>query len=276
MNGPAFCALGSLYDGEKPENLRQALKSLFGQSYAIPVILVIDGPIREELRTVVDEYKRQIHKIIELTENIGLGPALNAGIESLAGEFDFIIRYDADDINEPNRFEVLIRSIKESDVDIIGSFITEFYDEDLLKTQVVRRVPQNAESISRSIHVRNPFNHPAVAFRIEKFKNVGGYEDVPGFEDWYLWAKMLKSDVKARNLAVSLVRFRGGQDMLDRRRRWSYVKREFSFFLLLYKLKLSGRWIIPFILPARLLIRFMPSYFLSQLYSKLLRSKLGE
>ncbi|MDB2668331.1 glycosyltransferase [Alphaproteobacteria bacterium] len=273
MNCPAFCALGSLYDGEKSENFRQAMQSLFMQSYMVPVILVVDGPIRKELRTVVDEYKGKIHKIVELTENIGLGPALNAGIESLAGEFDFIIRYDTDDINEPNRFEVLIRSIKEWDVDIIGSFITEFYDGDLAKTQVVRRVPKSAESIAHSIHVRNPFNHPAVAFRITKFESVCGYEDVPGFEDWYLWAKMLKSDAKALNLAASLVRFRGGQDMLDRRRGWRYVKREFSFFLLLYKLKLSGRWIIPVILPARLLIRFMPSYFLSQLYSKLLRSK---
>ena len=273
MINSSFCALGSLYDGERPENLRHAFQSLFTQSMLVPVVLVVDGPIRDELRMVVDEYKNQIYKIIELSDNIGLGPALNAGIESLAGEFDFIIRYDTDDINDLKRFEILIRGIEQSDLDIIGSFITEFYDENPSKTERVRRVPMSGESIALSVHGRNPFNHPAVAFRRAKFESVGGYEDVPGFEDWYLWAKMLKSDAKALNLSTSLVRFRGGQGMLRRRSGWSYAKREFSFFLLLYKLKLPGRWIILFILPVRLLVRFIPSYFLAQLYSKLLRSK---
>ena len=109
-----FCALGSLYQGEKPRNLRVALQSLLNQSLAVPVVLVIDGPISSELRDVVKQFANQIYRIIELPENVGLGPALNEGIKIIDNEFDYLIRFDTDDINASQRFETLIGAIERS------------------------------------------------------------------------------------------------------------------------------------------------------------------
>ena len=58
MNKNKFCALGSLYNGETPSNLRQSLESVFSQSSPVPVILVIDGPISEDLEKIVREFEK--------------------------------------------------------------------------------------------------------------------------------------------------------------------------------------------------------------------------
>ena len=253
------CALGSLYYGEHPLNLRTALESVFNQSLEIPVVLVVDGPITPMLRTVLKEFRNQIYKIVELPENVGLGPALNEGIKKLENEFDYLIRFDTDDINEPTRFEVIARGIELTRADIISSNMIEFSDEKPGKTIGLRAVPNKSEAIVRSVHYRNPFNHPAVAFRISSALRVGGYEDVRFFEDWYLWAKMIKAGARVTNLNNPLVRFRGGKTALSRRHGWAYAKYELSFFLLLYKLGLPGRRAIFFVLPARLLTRLFPA-----------------
>ena len=56
-----FSVLMSLYHKEKPDYLRKALDSVFGNSIKPEqVVMVLDGPIGEELMAVVEEYKRLI------------------------------------------------------------------------------------------------------------------------------------------------------------------------------------------------------------------------
>ena len=40
-------------------------------------------------------------------------------------------------------------------------------------------MPVNEIDIAGSVHLRNPFNHPAVAFRLKSALSAGGYEDMP-------------------------------------------------------------------------------------------------
>ena len=67
-----------------------------------------------------------------------------------------------------------------------------------------------------------------MTFRIDAVLEVGGYENVPFFEDWYLWGKML-AEFAVGNIDKSLVLFRSGKRALARRRGLSYAKNEFSF-----------------------------------------------
>ena len=75
-------------------------------------------------------------------------------------------------------------------------------------------MPTNYNGIKKSICYRNPFNHPSVAFRIKAVNKVGGYEDVPFFEDWFLWAKMISSNANVANIDKSLVKFRFSDQMV--------------------------------------------------------------
>ena len=77
-----FSVLLSVYRKEQASYLRQSLDSIFSQTL-LPdeVILVKDGPLTDELDWVVEEFVLEYPalKVVPLTENQGLGKALNEG-----------------------------------------------------------------------------------------------------------------------------------------------------------------------------------------------------
>ena len=46
----------------------------------------------------------------------------------------------------------------------------------------------------KSIIKRNPINHVTVMFKKDSILEVGNYENLPYFEDYYLWCKLIKSN----------------------------------------------------------------------------------
>lgn len=253
-----YCALGALYGGDDASYFELALLSVLNQTISVPICLVVDGPVFEPHEQILAKYEDSIQHIIRLPENIGLGAALKHAIKEMAPIYDFAIRFDSDDINLPHRFESLIEAIETEGYDLVGSHIDECEGRDLDVTINTRRVPLAFETILSTIGYRNPFNHPSVAFRIEAINNVGSYEDVRYFEDWYLWAKMIASNAKVGNIDQSLVKFRFSAEMLGRRRGFAYLRHEFNFFKKLSRLKLVGSVRLVFVVLARMLTRVMP------------------
>ena len=79
-----FSVLMSLYHKENPTYLKKSLDSIF-QNTIQPdqVVLVLDGPIGEELQSVVNLYK-QLYASLDVypqAENQGLSTALNIGFD---------------------------------------------------------------------------------------------------------------------------------------------------------------------------------------------------
>lgn len=67
-------------------------------------------------------------KVIEFSENRGLGEALKTAVENCANEL--IARMDSDDIAVCDRFEKqLVIIIQNEDIDICGGQIVEFIDD---------------------------------------------------------------------------------------------------------------------------------------------------
>ena len=76
------------------------------------------------------------------------------------------------------------------DISILGSFIKEFNSTPGDLNQI-RKVPSNTIDINLRKKFRNPFNHMTVAFKKTAVEEVGGYKDMPGYEDYYLWLRLL-------------------------------------------------------------------------------------
>src|SRR5699024_7205017 len=91
-------------------------------------VVVEDGPLTDELYSVLDEYEKKYENLIKrvpLSENIGLGLALKEGVVNCSNEI--IARMDTDDICVPERFEKQLREFQQDkDLDICGSYIIEF------------------------------------------------------------------------------------------------------------------------------------------------------
>ncbi len=212
-----FTLLLSVYDGDRPDYLRQAFRSAVGGQTLRPaqVVIVRDGAVRDELAQCLDELCAASLvpvTLVPLEHNLGLGPALDRGLA--ASTFDVVARMDADDIAMPHRFEVEIPLIAEAD--IVGAGLLEFVGD--TGHIVGQRVPPTGpEQILRYARMHDPFNHPTVVYRKQAVLAVGGYGDLPLLEDYALFARMLQNGARPVNVAQPLVYYRVGATSFKRR-----------------------------------------------------------
>lgn len=219
--------LMSLYIKEKPEYARACFESLLRQSVqADEWVIVEDGPLTEEMYTLLTEYQEKypgLIKRISLEKNQGLGFALKVGVPECRNEF--IARMDTDDIAREDRFEKqFVEFEKNSELGICGSQIDEF--EDTPDRIIARRVvPTNHDDIVEYQKRRDAFNHMTVMYKKKAVLDAGNYEPCPLMEDTYLWVRMIMNGVKCKNIDEPLVYVRIGHDMFKRRGSWSYFKK---------------------------------------------------
>ena len=203
-----FSVLMSLYDKEIPKYLDESLRSIFSQEYkAHEIVLVFDGPIREELRLVVDKWKDDINiQVVELPVNKGLANALNIGLKHCS--FDYVARMDTDDICATDRFYKQVKYMESNpDVDICGSWAI---DIDELGCEIqVRKVPTDYFNIKKYIWTC-PFIHPSVMFKKSKILECGSYRtDAPPRQDDYdLWIRCIDFGLVTTNIPEPLLFYR--------------------------------------------------------------------
>lgn len=215
-----FSVLMSVYYKENAEYFDIALKSNLCDQTLKPdeFVLICDGPLTEELNTVIRKYEElypEIFRVCRLEKNAGLGNALNFGLRQC--NYDLIARADSDDICASNRFEKQIEFFKSNpEVDIVGSWIDEF-DTDPNIPVSKKIMPLSHEEIFQMAKSRNPINHMTVMFKKSVVTGVGSYKDLPYCEDYFLWVRAIASGARFANIGEYLVQARIGNGMIQRR-----------------------------------------------------------
>lgn len=62
-----------------------------------------------------------------------------------------------------------------------------------------RKLPQTDRELRRMCQLKNPLNHMTVMFSKKEVLDAGGYQHFYLFEDYWLWARMIKNGVKLIN-----------------------------------------------------------------------------
>lgn len=232
-----FSVLMSLYNAEKVQYLDSCLLSIKNQT--LPpneVVIVFDGPISTELESIVRKWSNTLDiVIVRLEQNVGLGKALNIGLNSCT--FDLVARMDTDDICNTERFAKQVQIfIDNTDLTICGTNINEFEGE---VTNVISRrcLPLTHSEIVKASIAFNPFNHMTVMYKKVHVQEVGGYQHMPMMEDWYLWLRLLSHGYKGMNLPDFLVDARTGMAMISRRSGMKYIKSEWELAKIKVNLK---------------------------------------
>ena len=213
-----FSVLLPIWAGDRPDFLAAAFESTVDGQTRRPdqVVIVQDGPIGEQLSGRVGRLAAASPvpvDVVALERNIGLGPALDAGLA--ACRHPIVARMDADDISLPHRFAVQLPVI-ESGADIVGSGLAEF-TEDPDHVVGTRTPPIEPVDIRERARFAVPFNHPTVVYRRELVLAVGGYTDFARMEDYLLWAKLILAGARVANVAEPLVKYRVGAGAYARR-----------------------------------------------------------
>lgn len=224
-----FTVLQSVYKKDNPKYLSESLQSI-AENTLLPssIVLVKDGILTPELESVISEWQKKLPlKVVGYEKNQGLAHALNYGLQFV--ETELVARMDSDDIAYNNRFEKQIYYMGENPEIVLSSgYISEFNDTKMIPKSI-RRVPLLYEEITSYLKKRNAFNHMAVCFRKSAILQAGGYQEVPYFEDYDLWIRVVQKGYQVSNIPELLVDARIGNDMIGRRHGIAYSRYEINF-----------------------------------------------
>ncbi len=216
--GQPFSLLMATYAGDDPGYLEEAFASSVQQQTRRPdeVVLVQDGPVPAPLADAIARLVAASPvpvRRVACEANVGLGPALDRGLDACSHEI--VARMDADDLSLPERFARQL-PIVEAGADIVGSGLLEFgtSPDDVVGR---RTPPTDPAEIRRVIGFRDPFNHPTVVYRKSAVLAAGGYTDLALMEDYLLFGRMVQAGARPANLAEPLVCYRVGAGAYARR-----------------------------------------------------------
>ncbi|MCM0583274.1 glycosyltransferase [Weissella diestrammenae] len=209
--------------------------------------------------------------MLKLENNVGLGSALNYGLQHATNEL--IVRMDADDISLPERVEKQLAYLVAYPATEILSANIEEIDCFGQSTGLVKKMPVTNTEIRQMMVYRNPINHPAVVFKKSVIEAVGGYQDLYHHEDYFLWVRLFEQGHVFGNVDEVLVKMRMTQDSLRRRQGWqlfqssTYLSRYMLTHTLMTRRQYRRRQGI------YLVKTMMPVWLLKKVYQLLLRTK---
>ena len=270
-----FSVLMSINKKENVDYFKECIDSLLNQTI-LPneIVIVKDGPLTPELDEAIKNYVSSnidLFKIVPLEKNVGLGKALSIGVKECS--YDLVARMDTDDICIPQRFEIQLKEFTaDPTLDITGSSIIEF-DGNINNVLSTKNVPYSHEEVVKYSKKRNPFNHMTVMYKKSKVLEAGNYLPPNGFEDYYLWGRMIMIGAKTKNISTPLVYARTGVSMFERRGGYDYLKRSIEAKKLLHKIGLYSLYDFIISTSSHIIISLLPNKLRGFIYLKLLRRK---
>lgn len=209
----------SVYKGDKLEFVTEALESLYNQTQKSDIFLQLDGKVPHEIESYLDRElsENKIKYLGKRDKNLGLSTSLNELLKIVLRTYTYIVRMDADDISVSTRIEKQVSFLdKHFDVQAVGGWIEEF-NMDTNEKQVVR-YGESHDALKKNLMKRNPLAHVTICFRNTFFDTIPSYDTEKLNEDFDLWIRAFKHDVKLYCLQEVLVKVRTSNDFFARRK----------------------------------------------------------
>ncbi|MBU0477484.1 glycosyltransferase [bacterium] len=193
MKRPLVSVIIPTYNADK--YIKEALESVFKQTYTNTEIIVIDDGSTDNTKEVLTPYLDRIQYIYK--ENGGPASARNLGIKMAKGEY--IAFLDADDIWLKEKLETQIKEMNDG-IGLVGC-----------KDHTINGRIKRTRNISyKELLIKNVFSNSSVLVRRECIDRVGLFDERPEFkavEDWDMWIRISKR-CKATYINKTLVRIR--------------------------------------------------------------------
>ena len=272
-----FSVLMTTYHGEKPEFLEQSLNSVLVDQTVKPdqLVLVLDGPVGEQLEQVVKKFESQFPCVVEVVrcpENQGQSKASAEGMKYV--KHDLVARMDSDDISVKDRFEKQLKIYEDNpSLSVVGGWIAEFC-LDPNSADSIRQVPEMHDSITKMFKKRMPINNVTAMIKKDAIERAGGYGRDTVNEDYSLYARMWVNGDTFYNAQEVFVMVRTGNGMTARRSDYRIFRDWCKDQKFLRKNKKQS-WLTSFISCARVFVFvvLVPSWLKSFIYKKFLRKK---
>ena len=270
-----FSVLMTVYEKEKPYNLRKSLLTSYSQTIKpTEIVLVCDGELTQELYDEIDQIKSEIPilQVYQLDTNVGSGPASRFGVEKC--NTDLIARMDSDDYSEETRFEKQIKAFEENpNLIMVGTNILEKNTE----FTALKTVPEKTEEIREYSKFRNPFNNPSSMMKKEYILKVGNYRKFRYLEDYDLTMRLIHDNPTKDflNIQEPLVVMQTDDSSYLRRGGLLYVKTELFLQADFYRRGYISRLELCRNIFIRNIVRVLPNSMRKLIYKKKMRESVG-
>lgn len=269
-----FSVLMTVYEKEKPYNLRQSLLTSYQQTIKpTEIILVCDGELTPGLYEEIERLKSEIPilKVYQLDTNVGSGPASRFGVGKC--NTGLIARMDSDDYSVETRFEKQIKAFEENpNLIMVGTNILEKNTE----FTALKSVPEKTEEIREYSKFRNPFNNPSSMMKKEYILKVGNYRKFRYLEDYDLTVRLIHDNPTKDflNIQEPLVVMQTDDSSYLRRGGLLYVKTEFFLQVDFYKRGYLTKFELCRNIFVRNIVRVMPNSVRKLIYKKKMRESI--
>jgi glycosyltransferase involved in cell wall biosynthesis/nucleoside-diphosphate-sugar epimerase len=217
-DGPLVSVVTPYYNSSK--TIQETINSVLGQTLQnFEYIIVDDGSESKEAKAL-DSIKHPKVKTVHLKENIGNGsPAAARNIGILMAKGKYVVCLDADDMIEPTYLEKGVVALETHPW--LGLFSTN------TKAFGVINEEWDYTDYSPRELFRNNMIITAAMFRREIWRELGGYKEDIGYEDWEMWINMAEHGHFAFRLKEHLFNYRTAESSRfteDRKKHESIIR----------------------------------------------------
>ncbi len=199
-------AMGVLYRRESLTLLQRSIESILNQTFANFEFLICDDGSLWEAQKIVEIYaeKDERIKLVRPGDKLDLASKLNCCLQKAKGEY--IARMDDDDYSFSERLEKQVQLLDENpEIAFVGSNVKLNRGGKICGERVLPEYPQ-----VKDFYMTQPYIHPALMFRKEAVRNVGGYSERKWqylCEDYDLLLKLYARGYRGMNLQESLLEY---------------------------------------------------------------------
>ncbi len=200
---PMISVLMPVYNAER--YIAEAIASVLQQSYAHFEFIIVNDGSTDGSRNIIKTFNDKRIILIDQPHQ-GIATALNNGLKHASA--DYIARFDADDICDPERLEKqLTFLLNNPDYILVGSDVEYILENgDFLFN--FQCIAHTHEQIMEKLYFYCPFIHPTVMYKKDRILSAGGYAtNAHNFEDYLLWTSLAKEG-KFHNQAEPLLKYR--------------------------------------------------------------------
>lgn len=257
--------LMNVFSGDCPKLFKNSFINFINQDYQhILHLLIIDGPVSDDIHKIISEYKSDKITILRLKHNIGLSKSRNKGIDKLKDKVDYIAINDPDDISCTSRITKQVNFIRANNLDVCSSFLYVNTEEN--NAFNIRPLPLFHDQIYKFAPFICPIHQPSVMFKTSIGKNLTYRSFFPS-EDYYLWIELLIHGYKFGNMAEPLVTYYQPNRAIIKRAGLNYFINDLRVRVLARKLVPFRFW-VPYIFVSVMIssVRLLPSPVFKYMY----------
>ena len=177
---------------KKREYIKNTLNSVLNQTYKnLEIIIIYDDQEKDDLEFIkkLNRLDKRISLIIN-KESLGAGLSRNRGIKISNGKYIGFI--DADDIWKKNKLELQIKFMKKKNCQISHTNYEIIDKESKVLSQRIARDFNGINELIKSCDI----GLSSVVAKREIFKGECFFADLKTKEDFVLWLKILKRNIK--------------------------------------------------------------------------------